>query len=529
MSRQVVVYDTTLRDGTQGENISFSLADKLRVTELLDNLGVAYIEGGWPGSNPKDVAYFDAVKSLSLQHAKIAAFGSTCRKQSDPAHDANIKALVDADTPVVTVFGKTSMLHVTDVLQTTPDENLRMIRESVRYLKSLGKEVIYDAEHFFDGLKLDLEYALDTIQAAILGGADAVVLCDTNGGTMPSEVGQYFELVRKTFPEAALGIHTHNDSELAVANTLAAVQAGAVQVQGTINGYGERCGNANLCSIIPDLELKLGYQCLPEGALRHLTFVSRTVAEIANVAPDSSLAYVGKSAFAHKGGVHVAAIRRNVDSYQHIKPELVGNEMRTLVSDLSGQGNMLSKAEEFKLDVSKAEAVQVLSEIKQLESEGYVFEGAEASVAIRLFRARPDYVPLFTLIDFTTIVEDRQGRGSIAEAMVKLDIDGDIVHTAAEGNGPVNALDLALRKALMPRYPQITDFQLADYKVRIVDGNNGTAATTRVLIDTQNGSKRWSTVGAGQNIIRASWLALVDSVEYGLCVAEQDDPVAIGD
>jgi 2-isopropylmalate synthase len=307
------------------------------------------------------------------------------------------------------------------------------------------------------------------------------------------------------------------------------VQAGAVQVQGTINGYGERCGNANLCSIIPDLELKLGYQCLPDGALRHLTFVSRTVAEIANVAPDTSLAYVGKSAFAHKGGVHVAAIRRNVDSYQHIKPELVGNEMRTLVSDLSGQGNMLSKAEEFKLDVSKAEAVKVLREIKQLESEGYVFEGAEASVAIRLFRAKPDYKPLFTLIDFTTIVEDRQGRGSIAEAMVKLDIDGDIVHTAAEGNGPVNALDLALRKALMPRYPQIADFQLADYKVRIVDGQNGTAATTRVLIDTQNGTKRWSTVGAGQNIIRASWLALLDSVEYGLCVAEQDEAVAVAE
>jgi 2-isopropylmalate synthase len=434
---------------------------------------------------------------------------------------------VDADTPVVTVVGKTSMLHVTDVLQTTPDENLRMIRESLRYLKSLGKEVIYDAEHFFDGLKLDLEYALDTIHAAIQGGADIVVLCDTNGGAMPWEVMQYFEIVKKAFPDMPLGIHTHNDAELAVANTLAAVQAGAVQVQGTINGYGERCGNANLCSIIPDLELKMGYNCLPDGSLRHLSFVSRTVAEIANLAPDNHLAYVGKSAFAHKGGIHVAAIRRNVDSYQHIQPELVGNEMRILVSDLSGQGNVLSKAEEFGLDVSQAEAVKVLDDIKRLESEGFVFEGAEASVAIRLFRASPNYTPLFTLIDFTTIVEDRQGRGSIAEAMVKLDIDGDIVHTAAEGNGPVNALDLALRKALISRYPQIVDFQLADYKVRILDGNNGTAAITRVLIDTQNGSKRWSTVGAGQNIIRASWLALVDSVEYGLCVATKDDPVAV--
>ncbi|MFQ3567350.1 MAG: citramalate synthase [Aggregatilineales bacterium] len=517
---RVAIYDTTLRDGTQRENISLSLVDKLRVTELLDNLGVAYIEGGWPGSNPKDAAYFEAVKGLSLKHAKIAAFGSTCRKGSDPADDANIKALVDADTPVVTVVGKTSMLHVTDVLQTTPDENLRMIRESLRYLKALGKEVIYDAEHFFDGLKLDQEYAFDTLRAAIEGGADCIVLCDTNGGSLPWEIASYVRQVADTFPQMPLGIHTHNDSELAVANTLVAVQAGVVHVQGTINGYGERCGNANLCSIIPDLELKMGCRCLPDGTLRQLTMVSRAVAEIANLAPDNHLAYVGKSAFAHKGGIHVAAIRRNVNSYQHIDPALVGNEMRVLVSDLSGQGNLLSKAEEFRLDVGRAEAVQVLDEIKRLEHEGYVFEGAEASVAVRLHRAKPGYKPIFTLIDFTAIVEDRRGRGAIAEATVKLDLDGDIVHTAAEGNGPVNALDLALRKALMPRYPQIAEFQLVDYKVRILDGANGTAATTRVLIDTQSGPHRWSTVGAGENIIRASWLALVDSIEYGLTLLE---------
>lgn len=515
----VAIYDTTLRDGTQREGISLSLADKLRVTELLDALGVAYIEGGWPGSNPKDAAYFDAVRDLRLQHARIAAFGSTCRKQSEPASDPNIRALVDAQTPVVTVVGKTSMLHVTDVLQTTPDENLRMIRESLAYLKSLGKEVIYDAEHFFDGLKLDLEYGMDTIRAAVEGGADCVTLCDTNGGTMPWEVDRFFRMVRGAFPDIPLGIHTHNDSELAVANSLAAVQAGAVQVQGTINGYGERCGNANLCSIIPDLELKMGIDCLPEGSLRHLAHVSRTVAEIANLAPDNHLAYVGKSAFAHKGGIHVAAIRRNVDSYQHINPELVGNEMRVLVSDLSGQGNVLSKAEEFGLDVSQGEAVKVLDEIKRLESQGYVFEGAEASVAIRLHRARPDYDPLFHLIDTMIIVEDRQGRGTVAEAMVKIEMDGRIVHTAAEGNGPVNALDLALRKALAEQYPEIDRFQLSDYKVRILDGKNGTGATTRVLIETTDGARRWSTVGAGQNIIRASWLALVDSVEYGLRVA----------
>ena len=521
--QQVAIYDTTLRDGTQREGISLSLADKLRITTLLDELGVAYIEGGWPGSNPKDVGYFEAVQALDLQHAKIAAFGSTCRKNSQPEDDANIKALVDANTPVVTVVGKTSMLHVTDVLETTPDENLRMIRESLAYLKSLGKEVIYDAEHFFDGSKLDLEYAFDTIKAAVEGGADCVVLCDTNGGTLPWEVARYVSMIQEAFPDVPLGIHTHNDGELAVANSLSAVQAGVGHVQGTVNGYGERCGNANLCSIIPDLELKMGYQCVPEGSLIHLTHLSRTVAEVANLAPDDHLAYVGKSAFAHKGGIHVAAIRRNVDSYQHIDPSIIGNEMRILVSDLSGRGNLLSKAEEFGLDISKAEAVEVLNDIKELENEGYVFEGAEASVAIRLHRAQPDYIPFFTLIDFTCLVEERRDRGPLSEAMVKLELNGDIVHTAAEGNGPVNALDLALRKALVPYYPRLAEFQLADYKVRILDSANATAATTRVLIDTHKGATRWSTVGAGTNIIHASWLALVDSMEYGLMLYHQGE------
>ena len=521
--QSIAIYDTTLRDGSQRESISYSVADKLRITRLLDEIGVAYIEGGWPGSNPRDAAYFEAVQDIELSSARITAFGSTCRKGAAPADDANIKALVDANTPVVTLVGKTSMLHVTDVLQTTPEENLRMIRESVAYLKSLGKEVIYDAEHFFDGVKLDFEYGFDTLKAAADGGADCIVLCDTNGGTLPWEVTEFVEQVAEAFPDMPLGIHTHNDSELAVANTLAAVRAGAVHVQGTINGYGERCGNANLCSIIPDLELKMGYKCVPEGTLAQLTRLSWTVAEIANLAPDDHLAYVGKSAFAHKGGIHVAAIRRNIDSYQHITPELVGNEMRILVSDLSGRGNLLSKAEEFGLDVSREDAIQVLEEIKELENIGYVFEGAEASVAIRLRRHQPDYEPIFKLIDFTVLVEDRRDRGALSEAMVKLDIGGDIVHTAAEGNGPVNALDLALRKALIPHYPQLRDFQLADYKVRILDSQSATAATTRVLIDTQNGHQRWSTVGAGTNIIHASWLALVDSVEYGLKIACAQD------
>jgi 2-isopropylmalate synthase len=527
---KVAIYDTTLRDGTQREGISLSLADKLRITLLLDELGVAYIEGGWPGSNPKDAQYFDAVRQLDLKHATVTAFGSTCRKRARPHDDPNIQALVDAGTEAVTVVGKSSLLHVHEVLETTPDENLRMIRESVGYLKGLGREVVYDAEHFFDGARLDLEYAFDTLDAAVRGGADSVVLCDTNGGSLPWEVDSLVRQVREAFPEVDLGIHTHNDGELAVANTLAAVQAGATQVQGTINGYGERCGNANLCSIIPDLELKMGYECLPDRAnLATLTRLSRVVAEIANLAPDDHLAYVGKSAFAHKGGIHVAAMRRNIDSYQHITPELVGNRMRVLVSDLSGRGNVLSKAEEMGMDVSSAQAVQVLDEIKRLENEGYVFEGAEASVAVRLHRAEPGYVAPFELEDFTVIVEDRRGRGRLSEAMVKLRIEGETIHTAAEGNGPVNALDQALRKALLPHFPGIASIQLVDYKVRILDGNSATAAATRVLIDSYDGERRWSTVGAGTNIIHASWLALVDSIEYGIRLAHKQEAAMIGD
>ena len=522
MKQKVAIYDTTLRDGSQREGISFSVADKIRITRLLDELGVDYIEGGWPGSNPKDAMYFEQVRDLQLQHSKIAAFGSTRRKDIKPEDDSNIRALIDANTPVVTVVGKTSMLHVTDVLQTSPSENLNMIQDSLAYLKRIGREVIYDAEHFFDGANLDMEYGFDTLAAAAAGGADVIVLCDTNGGSMPWEVAEFVFKAIELFPEMQFGIHTHNDGELAVANSLAAVRAGAVHVQGTINGYGERCGNANLCSIIPDLLIKMGVPCLAQdGNLAALTHLSRAVAEIANLAPDTHLPYVGKSAFAHKGGIHVAAIRRNVDSYQHIEPEKVGNATRVLVSDLSGRGNLLSKAEELGLDVSTDEALQVLNDIKELENAGFVFEGAEASVAVRLRRAALDYKPLFNLLDFTVIVEDRRGRGQLAEAMVKLDVDGDIVHTAAEGNGPVNALDLALRKALLPNYPALRDIQLVDYKVRILDGQNATGAMTRVLIDSYNGSERWSTVGAGTDIIGASWLALVDSLEYGLSIAEE--------
>lgn len=514
----IQIYDTTLRDGTQREGISLSCDDKLRIARKLDELGVAFIEGGWPGSNPKDAEFFDRAKNMTWQHALIAAFGSTCRVGGGPEDDANIKALLDAETPVCTVVGKTWTLHVTEVLRTTYDENLRIIEQSLAYLRAQGRRVIYDAEHFFDGYKADPAYALETLKAAVRGGAETVVLCDTNGGSMPWEVTQIVRAVRAALNHP-IGIHTHNDGECAVANSLAAIREGAIQVQGTINGYGERCGNANLCSIIPDLELKLKMPCLPEGHLNQLYDVSHFVAEMANLAPDEHLAYVGKSAFAHKGGIHVAAMRRNVASYQHIEPTLVGNEMRVVVSELSGRGNLLSKAEEYGLDVNGREVGDVLTEIKALEAQGFSFEAAEASVAMMMKRQQTGYTPPFELVDFTVNVEHRKGRGIFAEATVKVRVDGEVQHTAAEGNGPVNALDSALRKALIAHYPQLAHFQLADYKVRILDGNNGTAAVTRVLIDTQNGTKRWSTVGASANIIEASWRALVDSVEYGLTVA----------
>ncbi len=520
MSRKIFVYDTTLRDGTQREGISLSCDDKLRIAQKLDDLGVAYIEGGWPGSNPKDVEFFERAGELNLVNAKIAAFGSTCRVGSNPAEDANIRALLDSGAPVCTVVGKSWGLHVKDVLKTTPEENLRIIRESVAYLKGQGREIVYDAEHFFDGYKADPDYATQTLGAAIEGGAETVVLCDTNGGTLPWEVAQFMQQIKTKFPDVTLGIHAHNDGECGVANTIVAVDQGASHVQGTINGYGERCGNANLCSAIPDLELKMGYDCLPEGNLPVLTDVSHFVAEVANLAPDEHMPFVGQSAFAHKGGIHVAAMRRNVNSYQHIDPTLVGNQMRTVVSELSGRGNLFSKAEELELDVKDGEAVtEVLEEIKALEARGFSFEAAEASVALMLHRQKPDYEAPFELIDFSATVENRQGRGVFAEATVKVCVDGEIFHTVAEGNGPVNALDAALRKALLPVYPRLGDFQLADYKVRILDSDSGTAATTRVLIDTQNHHQRWSTVGASANIIEASWLALADSMEYGLTLA----------
>ena len=514
----IQIYDTTLRDGTQRKGISLACMDKLNIAHRLDELGVAFIEGGWPGSNPKDVEFFERARKVKWSHARLTAFGSTCQANKDPAEDEQILALLEAETPACAVFGKSSVLHVTEILRTTLDNNLRMIEQSVAYLRSRGRGVIYDAEHFFDGYREDPAYALETLKAAVRGGAETVVMCDTNGGAMLWEVTEAVRAVRQTIA-APLGIHAHNDCEFAVANTIAAVREGCVQVQGTINGYGERCGNANLCAIIPTLELKLGLQALPEGKLAQLSDLSHYVAEVANLAPDEHMAYVGKAAFAHKGGIHVAAMRRNAHSYQHIDPALVGNHSEVVVSELSGKGNLLSKAEEHGIQVEQdAQASQVLKKLKHLESKGFSFEAAEASVIMMFKRDEKEYTAPFELIDFSALVENRQGRGLFAEATVKVRVGKEVMHTVAEGNGPVNALDMALRKALAGHYPAINRFHLSDYKVRILDTGSGTSAITRVLIETQNGVKSWSTVGASTNIIEASWQALVDAVEYGLLV-----------
>jgi 2-isopropylmalate synthase len=510
------IYDTTLRDGTQREGISLSCDDKLRIAQRLDDIGINYIEGGWPGSNPKDVEFFERTTELDLKTAQISAFGSTCRAGSQPKEDSNIQALLHANTRTCTLVGKSWKLHVTDVIKTTQEENLRIIQQSVAYLKNHGKEVIYDAEHFFDGYYSDSSYALETILAAQNGGADTIVLCDTNGGTMPWQIASVIHEVKKQV-DTPLGIHTHDDSGCAVANTLIAVREGVTHIQATINGYGERCGNANLCSILPDLELKMGITCLPEGNLKELYDLSHFVAEVANLSPDEHQSYVGHSAFTHKGGIHVAAMRRNSRSYQHINPELVGNEMRTVVSELSGHGNLHSKAEEFGMQLDNRDSVtEVLSEIKDLESQGFSFEAAEASVAIRLKRHQSDYKPPFEFLDYSATVQHRQGRGMFSESLVKILVNDEEIHTAGDGNGPVNALNIALRKALLHTYPKLNDIHLSDFKVRILDGSDGTASLTRVLIDMHNEQERWSTVGTSTNIIEASWQALIDGIEYGL-------------
>jgi 2-isopropylmalate synthase len=539
---KISLYDTTLRDGTQGEGIALSCDDKLKIARRLDEFGMAYIEGGWPGSNPKDMEFFERAQTeLKLRTAKIAAFGSTCKADVDPADDSQVQLLIEANTPVVTIFGKTWDLHVTEVLRTTLEENLRMIRETVRYLAAHGKEVVYDAEHFFDGYRTNPEYALSTLKAAILGGAGSIVLCDTNGGSLPWQVGEAVDEVMAqvlgrsqaseggTLAHIALGIHAHNDSETGVANTLEAVRHGCTQVQGTVNGYGERCGNANLVSIIPDLQLKMGLECTSDENLRQLLELSRYVSELANQNPDSHQPFVGQSAFAHKGGTHVNAVVKYVMSYQHIDPSLVGNETRVLVSELAGKDNIAVKRREFGLEgLSREQERAVLQRIKDLENAGFAFESAEASIDLMLRRVRPDYTAPFELVDFTATVEHRRGRGMFSEATVKVKIGDRILHEVAEGNGPVNALNRALRKAIGQFYPRLRLVHLTDYKVRILDSTSGTAAMTRVLIDFADGERTWTTVGASTNIIEASWIALADSVEYFISTDAERNHVEYG-
>jgi len=518
--RRIRLYDTTLRDGTQREGLSLSVDDKLRIAKELDIFGVDYIEGGWPGSNPKDVEFFQRARGLSLRHSRIAAFGSTRHAASQCEHDANIQALVAAQTPVVTLVGKSSVLHVERVLETTREENLRMIADSVGYLAALGKEVVYDAEHFFDGYRLDREYALATLGAAASAGAACVVVCDTNGGSLPEYVAETVRTVRGFLDRngsgaTTIGVHTHNDSGLAVANAMAAVGAGASHVQGTINGYGERCGNMDLVPLLANLQLKLGYECVTDDQLARLTEVSHLVADVANLNPDAHAPYVGRSAFAHKGGIHVAAVHKFRESYEHVDPALVGNETRVVVSELAGRKNVRMRGEALGLDLDGRERA-VLQQIKELEANGFQFEAADGSFELLVRRSAPGYRPPFELLDYTTIVSRQADAAPRVQVMVRLQVGDEVMHTAADAEGPVHALDTAIRKALLPYYPELAEVHLVDFKVRIIDTHRGSAAKPRVLIESARGDERWSTVGCSENIIEASWQALWDSLELPL-------------
>ncbi|MCW3489968.1 citramalate synthase [Dethiobacter alkaliphilus] len=524
MSR-LTVYDTTLRDGSQREGISFSVSDKLKITQRLDDFGIDYIEGGWPGSNPKDIEYFRKVRQLDLKHSKISAFSSTRRAGIRVQDDLNIQALLAAETKAVTIFGKSWDFHVTDAIGTTLEENLAMISDTVAYFKEMGREVIYDAEHFFDGYGHNPEYAMATIRAAEEAGADMVVLCDTNGGMMPFALQKILQHVRSEIT-TKLGIHAHDDAGMAVSNSIIAAEMGFDQIQGTINGYGERCGNANLCTIIPNLQLKLSMLIVEPEQLEQLTCLSRYVAELANLSPQEQQPYVGENAFAHKGGIHVDAVLKHAHTYEHLQPELVGNSRRILVSELSGKSNVLYKAREHNIDLSKEtpETKAVLDRIKEMEYQGYQFEGAEASFELLIWKALKVHQRLFELVGVRTFVEKIGENGNIlSEATVKVRVDNREYLTAGEGNGPVHALDEALRKALLQVYPEIRHFHLVDYKVRVLDGKDGTGAKVRVLIETRDERKKksWGTVGVSPNLIEASWQALVDSVEYGLMNANK--------
>lgn len=515
--RLVEVYDTTLRDGSQAENINFSIWDKIRISQRLDELGIHYIEGGWPGSSPKDEQFFREIKNYAFSHAQIAAFGSTHHAHKTPETDNNIKAILFAKTDVVTLFGKTWDVHVRDALQIDLKRNLEIIHDSLAYVRPHVSKVFFDAEHFFDGFKANPEYALKAIEAALNAGSDCIVLCDTNGGTLPTELRKIIRAVKEKFKGINLGIHTHNDSELAVANTIEAVALGVNHVQGTINGYGERCGNANLCSIIPNLKLKLKVNCISDARLKKLFEISRFVDELANITHSRYQPYVGNSAFAHKGGVHTSAVEKNPETYEHIRPDLVGNIQRVLISDQAGKSAVLRKAREYGLDVSSKDPVvsEIVQQLKELENQGFQFEGAEASFEQLMKRALGTQKRYFELLGFRVIDQkSSEGEQPPSEATVMVKVGGKIEHTAAVGNGPVNALDNAIRKALERFYPELKEVKLYDYKVRVLPGNMGTGSKVRVLIESGDKDSKWGTVGVSHNIIEASWQALTDSINY---------------
>ncbi|MCH8474500.1 MAG: citramalate synthase [Opitutales bacterium] len=514
--QSVIVYDTTLRDGTQGEGISFSVADKLRLTEKMDQFGFDYIEGGWPGSNPRDMAFFEAVKGMDLQHSRIAAFGSTRRAQTPVEEDAQLKLLLEAETPVVTIFGKSWLLHVTEVLRTTAEENVAMIGDSVRYLVEQGREVVYDAEHFFDGYCDDPDYALSTLRAAADGGASFLVLCDTNGGKLVDEIEEITARVVQEFPDTKVGMHCHNDSGLGVAVSLAGVKAGARMVQGTMNGYGERTGNANLTTIIPNLSLKMGYPLHCEKNLPKLREISLFFDELANLRPNTKDPFVGASAFAHKGGVHANAAWKVARSYEHIEPQKVGNRQRVLISDMSGRTSFMMKAKELGInfDEKEVDLKKMLEELKALEFRGYEYEAADASFKLLVNKWLEQHSDFFEVEGYRVIVERRGGNGVISEATVKLKINGESIHTVAECRGPVEALDRALRKGLEQAYPEVGEVSLRDFKVRILESTRGANAKIRVLVESSDETRIWGTVGASDNIIEASWEALRDAFEY---------------
>ncbi len=513
---RIHIYDTTLRDGSQGEGVNFSLQDKLLITRRLDELGVDYIEGGYPLSNPKDFEYFQEVRKLSLQHAKVAAFGMTRRKNCHPKDDTCIKALLDSHTDVITIVGKTWDFQVKEVIGTTLEENLRMIADSVAYCKEQGRAVMYDAEHCFDGFKHNPDYALRTLEAARDAGASVVIMCDTNGGTLPEEIAESVRKVREALSGTAIGIHCHNDCDVAVANTLAGVAKGVTQVQGTINGIGERCGNVDLISVLANLSLKRGYDVLRPGSLRLLTEVSRYVYEIANMNFRPGQPFVGASAFAHKGGMHAHAVAKTTASYEHLDPTLLGNERRILVSELSGQSSILAKTAKYAIASDKAMMVKILNQVQDMENEGYEFEAAEASFDLLVKKVLGIYQAKFERLAYRVNVETDPHGALVTEATVKVRIGALIQHTVSEGDGPVNALDGALRKALQIVYPRLSEMQLVDYKVRVVNSKAGTAARVRVVIESRDADAVWGTVGVSENIIEASWLALVDSIEYKL-------------